>query len=335
MEDKHPMIRDYVLLERQSGGRTMEVFRARRGGRLVSLRLLRDEYGRDPAAVETFVSRGRLALHFGHPNLIRATQVGREDGRHFVATEYAAGQTLAALLERCRRTGQRLSLGHASAVTQAIAEALTEVHAHTSPCRIHPGDVLIGYDGKVRLLVADEPTGFPVYAAPEQIRGQGADGTADLFVLGAMLFEMLTLEPAFRAENEFLSLEKVRRAEVPPPSLWNDRVPNELDDIVRRATARDPGARYLGAAEMVQALVELQKGFMFGAVDLADLLRRLFPEEVKAEAEARRLAEEEAEQAGGKLKEWVSTPRAMHLGAVFWIGLAVLLAGAVWLAAGH
>ncbi|MGH6692724.1 MAG: hypothetical protein ACREF4_18805, partial [Gammaproteobacteria bacterium] len=128
------------------GGRTIETFRAKKAGRLFALRALRAEHARDPAEVETFLSRGRAALQFKGPHVARATQVGRVDGRYFVAGDYLAGQTLASLLDRCRRAGQRLSLGHASAIAQSAALGLAEVHRHLRPCRIHPGDVLIGYD---------------------------------------------------------------------------------------------------------------------------------------------------------------------------------------------
>jgi eukaryotic-like serine/threonine-protein kinase len=335
MATDRPRLGEYVLLGPLLAGRTFEVFRARKGGRLLALRLLRLEHGRDPAAVDAFVARGRAALQFRHAGLLRATQVGRADGRYFVATDYAAGQTLAALLERCRRSGQRLSLGQVVVVAQSVALAMAEGHGQIRPCRAHPGDVLIGYDGAVRLLLAEPPAGMPIYAAPEQVRGQEADESADQFVLAAMIFEMLTLEPAFVAENEFQSLEKLRRAEVPPPSLWNDRVPNEMDDIVRRAATREPGRRYSGVAEMAQALADLRKGFMFGTVDLADLLRRVFPNEVRAEEEARRSAEESIEAAAALRDRLVRAPRALGLGVIYWVGLVVMLAGAWFLATGR
>jgi len=326
-------IGEYVLLGPLYGGRTVETLRARKSGRLFSLRLLRAQHGRDPREVEAFVARGRAALQFKGPHLARATQVGRADGRYFIATDYLAGQTLQALLDRCRRSGQRLSLGHAAAIAQAAAAGLAGAHETLRPCRVHPGDVLLGYDGTVRLLVAEAPDGVPVYAAPEQIRGQEANESADLFVLGAMLFEMLTLEAAFAAESEFQSLEKVRRAEVPPPSLWNDRVPAEMDDLVRKACAREPIARFPGAAALAEALVNLQKGYLFGPADLQDLLRRLFPDEVRAEAEDR-LGVEEAPDAAASIKDKLAASK-MGLGAVFWIGIVVMVAGAAWLASGR
>jgi len=328
-------IGDYVLLGSLPWGRTVEHAHARKAGSLFALRLLRAEHGKDPVAVEAFVARGRAALRFRHPGLVRATQVGRQDGRYFIATEYVAGQTLAALLDRCRRTGQRLSLGHVAAIAHAIASALEQIHPHVRPCHPHPGDVLIGYDGVVRLLVSEVPSGVPAFIAPEQVRGQEASEVADQFLLGAMMFEMLTLESAFSAENEFQSLEKVRRAEVPPPSLWNDRVPNEMDEIVRRAAAREPAKRFPNAGAMAQALGDLQKGFMFGTVDLADLLRRTFPEEVQAEEAARLAAGQSSEDAHAIKDRMMRAPRAIGLEPIYWVGIAVMLAGGAWLAAGY
>jgi len=92
------------------------------------------------------------------------------------------------------------------------------------------------------------------YMSPEQIRGMPLDARTDVFSAGIILHEMLTTEKLFRGDTEFALMEKVRKAEVPPPSGFNRRVTPELDAISLKALARDVADRYQNAAQLAADL---------------------------------------------------------------------------------
>jgi serine/threonine protein kinase len=99
--------------------------------------------------------------------------------------------------------------------------------------------------------------GKPAYLAPEVIEGLPFDARADLFSLGVVLHEMLTLVPLFASDNDMTTLRKVLAHPVVPPSELRDDVPPALDAIVMKAVERDPARRYTSAAEMARDLDEL------------------------------------------------------------------------------
>src|SRR5262249_61116002 len=114
------------------------------------------------------------------------------------------------------------------------------------------------------------------HVAQEQGRGMQVDARLDMFSAGIILHEMLTTEKLFRGDTEFALMEKVRKAEVAPPSKFNRRVPPELDAIVRRALARDVQDRYQTAEAFAEDLQKLLVGYRFDARELHELLRGLF-----------------------------------------------------------
>src|SRR6187549_3078680 len=86
--------------------------------------------------------------------------------------------------------------------------------------------------------------------SPEQVRGLPVDRRADVFSCGIVLYEMLTGERLFVGESDFSTLEKVRNVEIPPPTTYNIKIPEELERIVLRALARDVGQRYQHAIDL-------------------------------------------------------------------------------------
>src|SRR5204863_1990444 len=121
----------------------------------------------------------------------------------------------------------------------------------------------LSYEGEVKLLdfgIAQAMLKFTSeigvlkgkfsYMSPEQIRGMPVDARTDIFSAGIILHEMLTTEKLFRGDTEFALMEKVRKAEVPPPSRFNRRVTPELDAICLKALARDVADRYQNGAQL-------------------------------------------------------------------------------------
>jgi serine/threonine protein kinase len=114
------------------------------------------------------------------------------------------------------------------------------------------------------------------YMSPEQIRGMPVDARTDIFSAGIILHEMLTTEKLFRGDTEFALMEKVRKAEVPPPSRFNRRVTPELDAIVLKTLARDVADRYQTGAQLAADLNKLLTGYNFKPSELQEFIRSLF-----------------------------------------------------------
>ena len=128
------------------------------------------------------------------------------------------------------------------------------------------------------------------YMSPEQIRGMPLDARTDVFSAGIILHEMLTTEKLFRGDTEFALMEKVRKAEVPPPSGFNRRVTPELDAIAQKALARDVADRYQTAAQLAADLDSLIAGYRFDPKELRQFMRQLFRKEYAKEQEETQVA---------------------------------------------
>ena len=160
-----------------------------------------------------------------------------------------------------------------------------------------PSNVRISYDGDVKLLdfgIAQAMLKFTSeigvlkgkfsYMSPEQIRGMPVDARTDVFSAGIILHEMLTTEKLFRGDTEFALMEKVRKADVPPPSKFNRRVPDALDKIVAKALARDLPDRYQSAKELSDDLHAFVEQYRYKPEEMVEFMRNLFRVDYQKEA---------------------------------------------------
>ena len=291
----------YLLLGLIARGGMAEVYRARSrqsGGRLYAIKCMRSQLAKEARFVEMFVREGKLAVLLSHDNIVRTFEIGRTEGRYFIAMEYIGGKDLTQILRRCQETGSRIPLPAACYVAAKMSEGLH--HAHTlldadgKPLAIvnrdvSPSNVRLGWDGSVKLLdfgIAQAMVKFTSeigvlkgkfsYMSPEQIRGMPVDARTDVFSTGIILHEMLTTEKLFRGDTEFQLMERVRNAEVLPPSKFNRRVPEALDKIVMKALARDVADRYASALELAQDLQAFLAPYRFSDKEIVEQLKSLF-----------------------------------------------------------
>lgn len=291
----------YYLLGLIARGGMAEVYRAReRGGsdQIFAVKCMRPQLAREARFVDMFIREGKLALILKHPSIVETTDVGRAEGRYFITMEYIGGKDLTQVLRRCQEANQRIPVPHAIFIAARIAEGLH--HAHTlvgedaRPLNIvnrdvSPSNVRLSYNGDVKLLdfgIAQALMKYTSeigvlkgkfsYMSPEQIRGMPVDARTDIFSAGIILHEMLTTEKLFRGDTEFALMEKVRKAEVPPPSRFNRRVPPELDAICAHALARDVQDRYQTAEAFAIDLNRLLINYKFDPRELQELIRGLF-----------------------------------------------------------
>jgi eukaryotic-like serine/threonine-protein kinase len=307
----------YKLLGLIARGGMAEVYRARYNEedpprRLLAIKVMRPQLAREARFVDMFNREGQLAMLLRNRCIVETSEIGRIEGRHYIAMEYIGGRDLTQVLRRCQESNQRIPVPHAVYIAARIAEGLAFAHALTDaegrPLNIvnrdvSPSNVRLSYDGDVKLLdfgIAQALMKFTSeigvlkgkfsYMSPEQIRGMPLDSRTDVFSTGIILHEMLTTEKLFRGDTEFALMEKVRKAEVPPPSNFNRRVTPELDAIVFKALARDVADRYQSAAELARELDGLIEGYRFDPKELRQFMRQMFRKEYAKELEETQLA---------------------------------------------
>jgi serine/threonine protein kinase len=321
----------YLLLERIHLGGASEVFRAAVLGSQgfepgAAVKRILPHLAGDTRFAAMFLEEARLSARLRHPHICRIDDYGNIDGAHYLAMEYVAGQTLRELQRRCAAADRRIPREVAIRLVYDLCSALDHVHAHGGIVHrdVTPENLLISYEGELKLIdfgtakaasrVATTTTGLKgtwYYMAPEQLDPQGSvDSRTDLFTAGLVLHELLTGQRVYPKAPAPVTLERVRKAEIPPPSEVNGRgagrggsspgvepaLDPELDAVVMRALARDPGDRYDSARELQQALERCAR---CGDTGVASLMREHFAEEIEREQTvACRDAEVCAEHAG-------------------------------------
>jgi serine/threonine protein kinase len=306
----------YYLLGLIARGGMAEVYRARTrqppdaaAGRqeLLAIKVMRPQLAREARFVDMFNREGQLAMMLRNECIVRTEEVGRIEGRHYIAMEYIGGRDLTQLLRRCQETNKRIPVPHAVYIAARIAEGLHFAHALRGtdgrPLNIvnrdvSPSNVRLSYEGEVKLLdfgIAQALMKFTSeigvlkgkfsYMSPEQIRGMPLDHRTDVFSAGIILHEMLTTEKLFRGDTEFALMEKVRKAEIPPPSKFNRRVNAELDQIALKCLARDVTERYQSSAELAAELNRLIEGYKFDPKELRQFMQQMFRKEYSKEVE--------------------------------------------------
>jgi len=237
--------------------------------RNVALRLMAEGEDASPSSIERFEREARLAAKLDHPGIVKVLDVGNEGDLHWIAAELVPGSSLdRVLLEK------RLTVEHALRIARSVAEALAAAHEDGVVHRdVKPGNIIIDGEGRVRVAdfglathaCDDSDTdagsllGTPDYMAPEQAFGDPAEVTsrADLYGLGAVLYEMLTGRPPLTGATPLAVLRKLEEEEPAPPSSHNPDVSPEVDALVLRALEKDPERRHASARALAEALTGL------------------------------------------------------------------------------
>jgi tRNA A-37 threonylcarbamoyl transferase component Bud32 len=229
-------------------------------GRRVALKVLVQELADDARATKRFVREARAAAKLTHPNVARVYDFGRGPGLPYLVMELLEGDTLAD-----RLAGGPLPPAEAARIGAAVADALDAAHSRGIIHRdIKPGNVLLTPAGEVKVMdfgiaaAADETHsttgsglyGTAAYLSPERAAGQAATPAADLYSLGAVLYELLTGRPPFLGDSPVLVV-RAHLHEPPRPvrelAPW---VPTRLADTCAAALAKDPTQRPSSAAAL-------------------------------------------------------------------------------------
>ncbi len=212
--------------------------------RPVALKQLAENLACDEELRQRFLREARLAARLSHPNVVRVFDVGEDGGRPFIAMEYVEGETLADLVARRGRlpVAEAATLGVQICAGLAAAHAAGLVHRDVKPQNLLLGTdgvlklgdfgIAVGYGG-TRLTLAGTVLGTAGYLAPEQARGEEVTAAADIYAVGAVLYELLTGEPARTAG----SLAELGSDDGFHPPDLAARVPSAPPELVAAVTA--------------------------------------------------------------------------------------------------
>jgi Tol biopolymer transport system component len=268
----------YEILKPLGAGGMGEVYRARdtRLDRDVAIKILPSSVATDPDRLARFEREAKAVAALSHPNVLALHDVGNEAGTAYAVTELLEGETL-----RDRLSHGILPVRKAVDVAIQIARGLTAAHAKGLVHRdLKPENVFLVADGQVKILdfglaKAADPDdsvatstqmaltdpgavlGTVGYMAPEQVRGQALDARTDLFALGAVLYEMVAGERAFRRETAAETMTAILREDVPdlpPPQAAQAPA---LDRIIRHCLEKNPAERFQSARDIAFALEAL------------------------------------------------------------------------------
>ena len=267
---------DYDLLEELAQGGMGIVYKARQRNlnRTVALKMLL------PGRVTTDIGRTRFQAEaaaiaeLDHPNIVPIYEVGEHSGRPFFSMKLIDGGTLSDLLGNNPRPSLRQLVAILAKVCRAVHFAHQRGILHRD---LKPGNVLIDAAGEpfvadfglAKRLGADEGVtvtgvilGTPAYMAPEQAGGtaHGITTLADVYALGAILYECLTGNPPFQTRELHLLLAQIRNEEPVPPSRLAIHTPRDLETICLKCLTKDPSQRYTSAAELADDLDRWLRG---------------------------------------------------------------------------
>jgi hypothetical protein len=301
----------YYLLERINVGGMAEVFKAKTFGvegfeRLIAVKRILPNIAEDEEFIAMFIDEAKIAVQLQHGNIAQIFDLGKVEDSFFIALEYVHGKDLRSIFDRLRGKGEVMPIQQACYVVMQVCEGLDYAHnkrdgqgreLHLVHRDISPQNVLIGYEGEVKLIdfgiakaagkasktQAGILKGKFGYMSPEQVRGLPIDRRSDIFSVGIVLYELLTNERLFVGESDFSTLEKVRNVEIMPPSSYNKKIPQELERIVLRALAKDPEDRYSNAIDLHDDLQSFlyTVGEFYSRKDLAAWMKKVFASEIE------------------------------------------------------
>ncbi|MGO9469832.1 MAG: protein kinase domain-containing protein [Isosphaeraceae bacterium] len=262
-------IAGYDIREELGRGGMGIVFKAleRRLNRVVAIKTVSETTFTAPLQLRRFLAEAEVIARLSHPNIIPIYAVGEEAGRPYFSLELAEGGNLSERLAKGPITGRQAAL-----LVETLARAVSAAHAAGIIHRdLKPSNVLLASDGTPKIgdfglakLLGDdsartlsgEVLGTPSYMAPEQAEGRSRDvgPAADIYALGAILYQALTGRPPFLGASAIETMKLVVSTEAVPPRRLRPDVPRDLETITLKCLEKDPRGRYPDAGALADDL---------------------------------------------------------------------------------
>jgi serine/threonine protein kinase len=293
----------YRVVEKLESGGMAEVFRAESEGlhgfrKQVAIKRVLPHLSSKKKFISMFLDEARLSAQLSHSNCVQVFDIGVGDNAFFIVMEFVDGANLKATMEHLKKRNRDFPVEAAVHISLELCKGLAYAHELTdsngAPLHIvhrdmSPPNVLITKHGEVKIvdfglakansqLEKSEPgiiKGKFSYLSPEAAMAQEVDARTDVFAVGIILWELLAAQRLFLGETDFQTVKKVQASVVPSISQINKRVPQELEAIINRSLAREPGQRYTTARTLGMDLSKFL--FKFGVpvstFDIATLVQ--------------------------------------------------------------
>lgn len=231
--------------------------------RSVAIKVLRLEHGNDEEFIARFHREAQSATSLSHPNIVNIYDVGEEDDLYYMVMEYVDGMTLKQYIQQ----NSPVDVSEAVDIMRQVTSAITHAHDNGIVHRdIKPQNILIDHYGHVKvtdfgiamalsataLTQTNSVLGSVHYLSPEQARGGMATKKSDVYSMGIVFFELLTGRLPFSGESPVSIALKHLQHDTPSLKRWHPDLPQSVENVVLKATAKDPFHRYPTVVEMEQ-----------------------------------------------------------------------------------
>lgn len=277
----------YHILEHLGSGGMADVFEAKDliTSNIVAIKILKDELKEDSQSLASFKKEVLASASMSHPNIMEIFNEGTYKGSPFIVIEYLKNQTLLDKIEYFTK----FTVKEGCEIMLQLLEAISYTHSHNIIHRdIKPQNIFYMPNGTIKLgdfgIALNENDvekhgniqGSVHFLAPEVLQGKPFSNLSDIYAAGITFFQLITGKVPFDGSTEEIANAQVKNS-FPKPSSYNSLIPKEIDEIILKATKKNPNARYKTASEFQLAI----SNYLNGIKEKKSFFRRLFKWPVK------------------------------------------------------
>ena len=238
--------------------------------RTVAIKILKDEFLGNEEFIRRFKNESKAIAILSHPNIVKVYDVSFGDQLQYIVMEYIDGITLKEYLDQQKEIKWKEAIHFTVQILRALQHAHEKGIVHRD---IKPQNIMLLQDGTIKVTdfgiarfsrnetrtMTDKAIGSVHYISPEQARGDLTDEKADIYSVGVMLYEMITGQLPFEADNAVSVAIMQLQSDPKPPKEINSAIPDGLEEIILKAMQKNPTQRYQSAAEMLRDIEQFRR----------------------------------------------------------------------------